>query len=279
MEPGRSQSLQPESGGVYRLPSLFFDREQEPLHSPSLFSGREVIPAPVSQPYSVPTIGTSESSGSVGLYSHTIKPFFQEPGGQPEEWHAQGHSSFPSLFLEQELSLPCSSGLQAAEPFYSQAAEPFYSQAADEVRIFQPSTFSVPKGIDKPKRKQRASLQPWQLQQLEDSFRVNPKPTTAVLEPLAETLGLELRVVRIWFQNHRAKVKKKPKEPNPNPAAVRIIPPGATKLEANRWRLVIPRPSSSGENTSYIWESGSSYVKPEAESQATGAIVSSKSSQ
>ncbi|XP_064649427.1 LIM homeobox transcription factor 1-beta-like isoform X2 [Lineus longissimus] len=40
------------------------------------------------------------------------------------------------------------------------------------------------------------------------SFEINPKPCRKVRETLAAETGLSVRVVQVWFQNQRAKVKK-----------------------------------------------------------------------
>ena len=40
------------------------------------------------------------------------------------------------------------------------------------------------------------------------SFEISPKPCRKVREALAKDTGLSVRVVQVWFQNQRAKMKK-----------------------------------------------------------------------
>lgn len=58
-----------------------------------------------------------------------------------------------------------------------------------------------------PKRP-RAILTTSQRRKFKASFEVNPKPCRKVRESLAAETGLSVRVVQVWFQNQRAKVKK-----------------------------------------------------------------------
>ena len=47
-----------------------------------------------------------------------------------------------------------------------------------------------------------------QRRQFKASFEVSPKPCRKVREALAKETGLSVRVVQVWFQNQRAKMKK-----------------------------------------------------------------------
>ncbi|KAL0280445.1 UNVERIFIED_CONTAM: hypothetical protein PYX00_001729 [Menopon gallinae] len=58
-----------------------------------------------------------------------------------------------------------------------------------------------------PKRP-RTILTSAQRRQFKASFEVSPKPCRKVREALAKETGLSVRVVQVWFQNQRAKVKK-----------------------------------------------------------------------
>ncbi|XP_073838201.1 uncharacterized protein [Musca autumnalis] len=58
-----------------------------------------------------------------------------------------------------------------------------------------------------PKRP-RTILNTQQRRAFKDSFEVSPKPCRKVRENLAKETGLSLRIVQVWFQNQRAKVKK-----------------------------------------------------------------------
>ncbi|XP_014214574.1 LIM homeobox transcription factor 1-beta-like [Copidosoma floridanum] len=58
-----------------------------------------------------------------------------------------------------------------------------------------------------PKRP-RTILTSVQRRQFKASFEVSPKPCRKVREALAKDTGLSVRVVQVWFQNQRAKMKK-----------------------------------------------------------------------
>ncbi|KAL2740897.1 LIM homeobox transcription factor 1-beta-like isoform X1 [Vespula maculifrons] len=58
-----------------------------------------------------------------------------------------------------------------------------------------------------PKRP-RTILTSAQRRQFKASFEVSPKPCRKVREALAKDTGLSVRVVQVWFQNQRAKMKK-----------------------------------------------------------------------
>merc|ERR1712223_873839 len=58
-----------------------------------------------------------------------------------------------------------------------------------------------------PKRP-RTILTAAQRRQFQASFEVSPKPCRKVREGLAKETGLSVRVVQVWFQNQRAKMKK-----------------------------------------------------------------------
>ncbi|XP_074655127.1 LIM homeobox transcription factor 1-beta.1-like [Tubulanus polymorphus] len=58
-----------------------------------------------------------------------------------------------------------------------------------------------------PKRP-RTILTTSQRRKFKASFEINPKPCRKVRETLAAETGLSVRVVQVWFQNQRAKVKK-----------------------------------------------------------------------
>ena len=58
-----------------------------------------------------------------------------------------------------------------------------------------------------PKRP-RTILTSLQRRQFKASFEISPKPCRKVREALAKDTGLSVRVVQVWFQNQRAKMKK-----------------------------------------------------------------------
>ncbi|KAM4880204.1 LIM homeobox transcription factor 1-alpha-like [Sylvia borin] len=71
----------------------------------------------------------------------------------------------------------------------------------------QNSPNSQGKDPKRPKRP-RTILSSQQRRAFRASFQVSPKPCRKVREALAAQTGLTLRVVQVWFQNQRAKMKK-----------------------------------------------------------------------
>ncbi|XP_034658175.1 LIM homeobox transcription factor 1-beta [Drosophila subobscura] len=67
-----------------------------------------------------------------------------------------------------------------------------------------------------PKRP-RTILNTQQRRSFKASFEVSPKPCRKVRENLAKETGLSLRIVQVWFQNQRAKVKKIQKKAKQEP--------------------------------------------------------------
>ncbi|KAK0045176.1 LIM/homeobox protein LMX-1.2 [Biomphalaria pfeifferi] len=63
-------------------------------------------------------------------------------------------------------------------------------------------------GNNKGPKRPRTILTTSQRRKFKASFEVNPKPCRKVRESLAAETGLSVRVVQVWFQNQRAKVKK-----------------------------------------------------------------------
>ncbi|KAL1456627.1 hypothetical protein WDU94_001342 [Cyamophila willieti] len=62
-----------------------------------------------------------------------------------------------------------------------------------------------------PKRP-RTILTTQQRRAFKSSFEISPKPCRKVREGLARDTGLSVRIVQVWFQNQRAKVKKNQKK-------------------------------------------------------------------
>ena len=57
-------------------------------------------------------------------------------------------------------------------------------------------------------KRPRTILTTAQRRKFKQTFELNPKPSRKVREVLASETGLSVRVVQVWFQNQRAKVKK-----------------------------------------------------------------------
>ena len=58
------------------------------------------------------------------------------------------------------------------------------------------------------KRKKRTSIDVTVKSVLEKHFSSNPKPSSQEVEGLAENLGIDKEVVRVWFCNRRQKEKR-----------------------------------------------------------------------
>ncbi|XP_011312395.1 LIM/homeobox protein LMX-1.2 isoform X2 [Fopius arisanus] len=69
-----------------------------------------------------------------------------------------------------------------------------------------------------PKRP-RTILTSAQRRQFKASFELSPKPCRKVREALAKDTGLSVRVVQVWFQNQRAKMKKLQRKAKTDPTA------------------------------------------------------------
>jgi hypothetical protein len=57
-------------------------------------------------------------------------------------------------------------------------------------------------------KRPRTILTSSQRRKFRDAFLVSPKPCRKVREQLGSETGLSVRVVQVWFQNERAKMKK-----------------------------------------------------------------------
>ncbi|GAB1598576.1 LIM homeobox transcription factor 1-alpha-like isoform X1, partial [Argonauta hians] len=78
------------------------------------------------------------------------------------------------------------------------------SPKSDDGESFDDVEGETAKGPKRP----RTILTTSQRRKFKASFEVNPKPCRKVRESLAAETGLSVRVVQVWFQNQRAKVKK-----------------------------------------------------------------------
>ncbi|CAL4096230.1 unnamed protein product, partial [Meganyctiphanes norvegica] len=61
---------------------------------------------------------------------------------------------------------------------------------------------------DATNKRPRTNINARQLEQLKIAYKTSPKPPRHIREQLSETLGLDMRVVQVWFQNRRAKEKR-----------------------------------------------------------------------
>jgi len=88
------------------------------------------------------------------------------------------------------------------------------TQASDKS---EPSPVSSDISCDtKSPKRPRTILTSAQRKAFKASFEMTPKPCRKVREELSRDTGLSVRVVQVWFQNQRAKLKKMAKKTNPN---------------------------------------------------------------
>ncbi|XP_055322056.1 LIM homeobox transcription factor 1-beta isoform X3 [Sitodiplosis mosellana] len=111
----------------------------------------------------------------------------------------------------------CGSQLQKGEQYVVKQSQLFcrndYEKEVEMLKGYNDEYFSEDVYTSKidgrrgPKRP-RTILNTQQRRAFKASFDVSPKPCRKVRENLARETGLSLRIVQVWFQNQRAKVKK-----------------------------------------------------------------------
>ncbi|BES98570.1 Lim homeobox [Nesidiocoris tenuis] len=113
----------------------------------------------------------------------------------------------------------CCQPLQKGEQFVMRSGQLFCRQDFEkEMFLLQQSTSpsdemmmdenSRPRDGRRGPKRPRTILTSAQRRQFKASFEVSPKPCRKVREALAKETGLSVRVVQVWFQNQRAKMKK-----------------------------------------------------------------------
>ncbi|XP_018896205.1 LIM homeobox transcription factor 1-beta isoform X2 [Bemisia tabaci] len=111
----------------------------------------------------------------------------------------------------------CCQPLQKGEQFVLRAGQLFCRQDFEkEMFLLQQSPSdelllddtSRPRDGRRGPKRPRTILTSAQRRQFKASFEVSPKPCRKVREALAKDTGLSVRVVQVWFQNQRAKMKK-----------------------------------------------------------------------
>ncbi|KAH1003857.1 hypothetical protein HUJ04_003707 [Dendroctonus ponderosae] len=112
----------------------------------------------------------------------------------------------------------CCQPLQKGEQFVLRAGQLFCRQDFEkELYLMQQAHSgdedlldenSRPRDGRRGPKRPRTILTSAQRRQFKASFEVSPKPCRKVREALAKDTGLSVRVVQVWFQNQRAKMKK-----------------------------------------------------------------------
>ncbi|XP_066148234.1 LIM homeobox transcription factor 1-beta [Euwallacea fornicatus] len=112
----------------------------------------------------------------------------------------------------------CCQPLQKGEQFVLRAGQLFCRQDFEKELYLMQQTHSGDEDLldenSRPRdgrrgpKRPRTILTSAQRRQFKASFEVSPKPCRKVREALAKETGLSVRVVQVWFQNQRAKMKK-----------------------------------------------------------------------
>ncbi|RZF47120.1 hypothetical protein LSTR_LSTR005198 [Laodelphax striatellus] len=115
------------------------------------------------------------------------------------------------------LCVVCCQPLQKGEQFVLRSGQLFCRQDFEkEMFLLQQASPSDemlleenrPRDGRRGPKRPRTILTSAQRRQFKASFEVSPKPCRKVREALAKETGLSVRVVQVWFQNQRAKMKK-----------------------------------------------------------------------
>ncbi|XP_050296604.1 LIM homeobox transcription factor 1-beta isoform X2 [Anthonomus grandis grandis] len=115
------------------------------------------------------------------------------------------------------ICVVCCQPLQKGEQFVLRAGQLFCRQDFEKELYLMQQTHSGdedlmeegrPRDGRRGPKRPRTILTSAQRRQFKASFEVSPKPCRKVREALAKETGLSVRVVQVWFQNQRAKMKK-----------------------------------------------------------------------
>ncbi|XP_076265123.1 LIM homeobox transcription factor 1 alpha [Rhynchophorus ferrugineus] len=116
------------------------------------------------------------------------------------------------------ICVVCCQPLQKGEQFVLRAGQLFCRQDFEKELYLMQQTHSGDEDLldenSRPRdgrrgpKRPRTILTSAQRRQFKASFEVSPKPCRKVREALAKETGLSVRVVQVWFQNQRAKMKK-----------------------------------------------------------------------
>uniref|UniRef100_A0A914Z0M9 Homeobox domain-containing protein n=1 Tax=Panagrolaimus superbus TaxID=310955 RepID=A0A914Z0M9_9BILA len=87
-------------------------------------------------------------------------------------------------------------------PFLPHPLPPFFPE------IMESNNHHRRNSSKKPPKRPRTILNSQQRKAFKIAFDKGSKPTKKVREQLASETGLSVRVVQVWFQNQRAKIKK-----------------------------------------------------------------------
>ena len=122
---------------------------------------------------------------------------------QMQQTNSQNNSSFNSNHSDSENSLE--SDLRNAIDGRKGQSQPIQHHNNKSIVVSHPPRKSGSRRITK---RPRTILNAVQRYEFREAFKLSQKPCRKVREHLASKTGLSVRVVQVWFQNERAKVKK-----------------------------------------------------------------------
>lgn len=124
-----------------------------------------------------------------------------------EQFILRGSQIYCRADFEKELYLIQQQGLGGVGGGGGGGSSPSRGSDVGDVGIIGDENSRPRDGRRGPKRP-RTILTSAQRRQFKASFEISPKPCRKVREALAKDTGLSVRVVQVWFQNQRAKMKK-----------------------------------------------------------------------
>lgn len=129
------------------------------------------------------------------------------PNQKLNSTNTNSNSSFASIQSEEENSLDIDSA-KNSRLIYSQVASNriLNNQAQQQAQVQIPQRKSG--NSRRITKRPRTILNAAQRYDFREAFKQSPKPCRKVREHLADKTGLSVRVVQVWFQNERAKMKK-----------------------------------------------------------------------
>ncbi|KZC13309.1 PREDICTED: LIM homeobox transcription factor 1-beta-like [Dufourea novaeangliae] len=108
----------------------------------------------------------------------------------------------------------CGQSLPPGAQYFLRQGQPICKQDYEhELYLNSPQDYDLlndnrPRDGRRGPKRPRTILTSAQRRQFKAAFEISPKPCRKVREALAKETGLSVRVVQVWFQNQRAKMKK-----------------------------------------------------------------------
>jgi hypothetical protein len=182
--------------------------------------------------YSTPHLPSSNNSSHHQLLmpspNHTFQLFPPSQQTNKNSLSTNSNSSFTSMQSEEENSLECdgtklnklyavNNMMNKNHHLHNQAHIPYQHhqmiQQQPQQQLAQPPPSQQQQRVKTSNsrritKRPRTILNAAQRYDFREAFKQSPKPCRKVREHLADKTGLSVRVVQVWFQNERAKMKK-----------------------------------------------------------------------